>query len=89
MEVESDAPLKEGSALTSAKGGEEVGFVTSSSMGLALGYLNKRFVESGDGELIGFVDNESGEPETATIHAEEIRPPAYFEDPGAVKRAGF
>ena len=89
LEVESDTPLKEGSRLMSEESGEDVGFVTSSSLGSALAYLDKRFVENGDGSLIGIVDNESGEPETTTIDAEEIRPTAYFKAPGAVKRARF
>lgn len=87
LDVEGGAPLEEGSALMSAEGGEDVGFVTSSTPGMALAYLRKRFAENGDGALTGVVGNEHGGG--ASAEADDTRPQAYFEDPGAVERAHF
>ena len=82
LDVAGGAALAEGAALMSAKGGEDVGFVTSATPGAALAYLRKRFVENGGGALIG----ENGGGESVSAEVDDIRPRAYFEDPGALER---
>lgn len=84
LDVDGGATLAEGAALTSAEGGEEVGVVTSATPGMALAYLRKRFVENGGGALVGVVGGEHRGG--ASADAEDIRPQAYFEDPGALAR---
>ena len=84
LDVEGGAALAEGSALRSAEGGEDVGFATSSTPGMALAYLRKRFWENGGGALVGAVGGENGGG--ASAEADDIRPLAYFEDPGALER---
>ena len=89
LDVDGGAALAEGSALMSAEGGEEVGVVTSATPGMALAYLRKRFWENGGGTLTGVVGNEHGGGASASAKAGDIRPRAYFEDPGALERVGF
>ena len=91
LRVDGDVPLEEGSTLESVVGNYEAGFVTSSTQGMALGYLTKRFGESGYDGLIGFIDNWRGEYDyfATPVTPDDTRPQAYFKDPGAVERAHF
>ena len=85
LDVDGGAALAEGSALMSAEGGEEVGVVTSATPGAALAFLRKRFAENGGGALVGVVGGEN-DGASASAEADDIRPQAYFEDPGALER---
>ena len=70
----------------------EAGFVTSSTPGAALAYLTKRFAESENDMLTGgLIEDPCGEYDysATSVQACDIRPRAYFEDPGAVGRANF
>ena len=86
LDVAGGAALAEGTALTSAEDGEDVGVVTSATPGMALAYLRKRFAENGGGALVGVVGDENGGGASTSAEADDIRPQAYFEDPGALER---
>ena len=66
----------------------DAGFVTSSTRGMALAYLTKRFAENDNDMLTGgLIDNWREHGYLATsVEPYDIRPRAYFEDPGALER---